>query len=516
MGTSILTLSPTRRRPGLSLQRSKQRLHGSLILPYSPSPIQKLPIELISYIFSLTVHGNCQRLDKIQHAIIISHVCARWRAVALSISHLWTTIVLTHPTTKVQISRTVTWLLRSRQSSLDIALDFRDPGWDWVETNHSFQWQNMENIVRLLLPHVSRWGALELLTDTWAPIFTFLWYTRHVQSAPALHTLSLSRCNAYLASKGQAFRPADLKTPVPWFNGGSALKSLRSVSLAGVHVDWAACGLRDLRELEFKYHAGDVMPSVAQFVEILNACPDLTRLSIVGWGPQFVAESADVEEYRSIIRLPKLTHLSIGIVDVDHTIDVLSLFDLPALEAFDLADTMSGLGIQEAEDVSRILEFLTAGQLSLPPTSSETSPRCVFPLQNLRSLELRGIHAQDVATARFIHACRSLECLSLVDMHCTTLDALRPTAPPYEPYKPVHPCPVLSQLYCVRMRAVASLLMDVLVDRLRAGGLALPSTTLDARGMESCFWPARQQQQALSAMGVDVILEGDLLDVLDI
>ena len=114
----------------------------------------------------------------------------------------------------------------------------------------------MEAVIRLLLPHVTRWQRFELLTDTWAPIFTFLWYTRRVESAPMLRSIALSRGNTYFAAEGQGFEPATLKQPVPLF-GDIALDNLREVSFAGVHVDWSKSALRNLVAFELKYHARD-------------------------------------------------------------------------------------------------------------------------------------------------------------------------------------------------------------------------------------------------------------------
>src|ERR1700691_3207131 len=249
----------------------------SLTLSRPPSPVHFLADELLSQIFVLVTHGSHDRYDAILYPIIISHISRRWREVALSTSTLWTSIILTHPSPWSQLSRTIAYLSRSRRRPLDLFLDFRDPSWNWQEDLHTFGWKHMENVIRLLSPHVSRWRNLELFTDTWSPIFTFLWYLRKVQSAPMLERLSLSRCNVYFAASGEIFRPAALKQPIPLFGGGEGLKRLQKVVLAGVHVDWSNSGLLDLVELELKYHAMDVMPSLSQFVTILTGCPDLER-----------------------------------------------------------------------------------------------------------------------------------------------------------------------------------------------------------------------------------------------
>jgi len=127
------------------------------------------------------------------------------------------------------------------------------------------------------LPHAHRWRRFELLTDTWAPIFIFLWYTKHVEveSAPLLEAVSLSWCNLYFAARGQVFRPISLRQPIQFLGG----VRLTSVSLVGVHINWNQPSLRNLTNLELKFHASDVMPNIQQFTAIPEACPSLRSIA---------------------------------------------------------------------------------------------------------------------------------------------------------------------------------------------------------------------------------------------
>ncbi|KAG1730419.1 uncharacterized protein EDB91DRAFT_786947 [Suillus paluster] len=235
-----------------------RHLHGTT----STSTIAAIPDELLSAIFHVATHDFHDCYDAIFQATTISHVCQHWRNVSLSTASLWTVIVLTFPTRRNQLFRTIDWLVRSRSRPLHLYMDFRDLAWNWDEASHCFGWKNMENVMRLILPHVHRWQKVELLTDTWAPIFTFLSYTSRIKSAPMLQDVILSRCNAFFAAKGELFRPSAMRQPVSWFGGGSAFHSLRRVSLAGVHVNWTNSGLSGLLELELKYHASEVMPTL--------------------------------------------------------------------------------------------------------------------------------------------------------------------------------------------------------------------------------------------------------------
>jgi hypothetical protein len=302
----------------------------------------------------------------------------------------------------------------------------------------------MAPVIQFLLIHVKRWCHFELLTDTWAPIFIFLWNTRHVEAAPLLRSLSLSRCNAYFASKGAVFQPVKLQDPIPLF-GGLALDALRDVSLVGVHLDWATSSLRNLTSLEFRYHASGVMPSLDQFLDILSGCLELRHLSIIGWGPQFqkIATEKNTQkicdpttEARKVIQLRHLVKFSFGFVDVNYAVKVLSLFEFPSIQNLTLEDVSFTLNPVEYQNATPILDWLAP--------KNEPRTVCGIPLNNILSLELDGIHASDAAFSRFFSAFPSLQKLGLFNVADLTLQVLHPSSDPCIH----HPCPNLRELEC--------------------------------------------------------------------
>ncbi|KIY50852.1 hypothetical protein FISHEDRAFT_38420, partial [Fistulina hepatica ATCC 64428] len=189
------------------------------------------------------------RYEAIVAVIYLSHVCSRWRSVALTTSALWTGIILTYPTSDEQQERSRTWIRRSRTAPVDIYLDVRDPTWDMDEYNHDVGHDEMIEILSIIGLAVHRWRSLTILADTWEPLHTFLTATERWHPHK-LESLTLWRCNEYLASKGQLFEPAALRAPVPLF-GGRRLNGLCDVHLNGVHVDWTQSPLHDLTSLEF-------------------------------------------------------------------------------------------------------------------------------------------------------------------------------------------------------------------------------------------------------------------------
>lgn len=445
------------RPPSIS---SPMRLFEALA-QYQLSPSRSLPNELLSYIFLLASHDYEDHYDAIVTPIRISHVCSHWRQVALLTGSLWTNLILAFPVSRPQLSKAITWLNRSQNYPIDILFDFRDPSWDWDEDSHRFRWQDMEAILRLFLSHVQRWRRFELLTDTWAPIFTFLWYTRKVESAPMLESLSLSRCNAYFATKQECFHPVKLKDPIPLF-GGLALEKLREVNLTGVHVDWSASKLRNLTSLNFKYHASDVMPTLDEFIATLSACPNLDQLSIIGWGPQFSTVSrGEGSVERNIddvlrksqwsIYLPHLTRLLFGLIDTDYAIRLLSLFRLPKLEEISFDDVTSGLDPLDRVDATPLLKWMLDNHDATHPGEAGNSDSLeTFPLSGIQTLYLHNIHADEDILSQLFYALRNVRFLALYSAPNGTLHALSPSHSPLECQQPLNPvpCPLLEHLEC--------------------------------------------------------------------
>ncbi|KAJ7585416.1 hypothetical protein C8J56DRAFT_862002 [Mycena floridula] len=416
-----------------------RRRYASFILPQSP--MDRVPNELWSTIFEFAVErdGTIQDVEPCSLPLAISHVSRRWRKIALATGSLWTNIILTFPTSPAQQTKAATWISRSRTYPLDIYLDFRDPDWAWDDEHaHAFRWQDMEIVLRFLLPHVKRWRRFDLLTDTWSPIFTFLWYSKQVTSAPKLEHLRLSRCNAFFADKNVVFFPSHLKRPVPLF-GGIELEALRHVSLVGVHVDWPQSALHNLLSLELKYHAKEVMPTLQTFVHIINSCPCLETLTILGWGPRFdVGNPHDDDKTAQLqysIILPRLTKLSFGFIDVEYAVRLLFMFSLPGLQHLSLEDISKSLGSTDLLDAAPILDRLVSTSTTRSRCDHTAEQQCdcgaaVFPLARVSKLEFRGIHASTEAFQRFFSAAASVADLSLFENGSGAFEALEPSSGP--------------------------------------------------------------------------------------
>ncbi|KAK0469298.1 uncharacterized protein EV420DRAFT_1258008 [Desarmillaria tabescens] len=384
-------------------------------------PIDKLPNELLAKIFYLAAMET--RHDSIPAPFIISQTCQRWRTVALSTSDLWKFISFNFPLSSIQYLRANSMLSRSPTFPLDLLMDFRDPSWDWEEEPHGFTSNGMRSVIRLLEPHINRLQDVDILLDTWAPMHTFLLETQKldVASLPALKRLSLSRCNAYFALKGQIFQPQHLRDPLPLF-GGIPLPGLNHLSLVGVHVDWsaAASSLSNLTSLELKYHAPDVLPTWKEFADLIAGSPDLRHLSVIGSCPGGAAGS-------TLISALMLSHFTLGFVDVDDAVQFVSSMHFPALESLSLEDIRNALDpFQAMQDASALLECFVR------VTNS------TIPLHGIRSLKLNEIYTtKEEALDSFFSILSSVTEMDLSES--IPLGAL-------EPSPGVVPCPLLRTL----------------------------------------------------------------------
>jgi hypothetical protein len=114
------------------------------------APIQALPVELLSSIFSLAIHdlghpNSPSTWESCRAPLALAAVSRKWRAVARNTPNLWTNICISldliqdvaaedndyYPVLNTQPVKS--YLELSRNQPLNILIDARDPEWDFVE-----------------------------------------------------------------------------------------------------------------------------------------------------------------------------------------------------------------------------------------------------------------------------------------------------------------------------------------------------------------------------------------------
>ncbi|TFK47400.1 hypothetical protein OE88DRAFT_802593 [Heliocybe sulcata] len=269
-------------------------------MKYSIAAIDRLPVELLSYVLVLGTQRQQTRRwyeldeDWDTHPYVndlpttAACVSSRWRQVALSTPDLWTSVCISLGDIRRHVidsswrdelpsersrfldtRRLDLYIIRSQLCPLDVLVDARDPQWDFMDPEgpqHQMHWNSflpadMRGALTYLLQSMSRWRSLMILTDTFAPMYAALQYLSDSQDAdqlsserppavaPILESLTLMRCNEY-AAYSPIFNPEDMRNPFYLPFGGrhergslfSHLPKLNRLILSGVHIDWSRVG----------------------------------------------------------------------------------------------------------------------------------------------------------------------------------------------------------------------------------------------------------------------------------
>ena len=437
-----------------NFQSEAAKRKAFLVPPTSGTPINGLPNELLSFIFTLGSGAEEQgdddygeeegdeedSMDSDEHEqrlpfkVLVSHVCRRWRTVAIETSMLWTFLDFAEGP---PFDKSRTWLERSKGCLLDIELDCTVDE-DYTNSNESDNREDTdayssddlvapedrvampggpapnktkENkslgrvspadlpVVRnLILPHVARWRVFELMVNDYQIMYGILSTLATIPEAPQLQVLRLFNYDDNGDYNYDHFRPPHLKRPFAPFCGRAP--NLLEVVLWGVHVDWEACAfLRGLRELKIEYHAKEVRPPYEIFFRILEGSPDLHILTLSASGPDGNPEDWPLD----VIELPSVKHLLLAFVDPSYASALMNRLVFPNLSTlaldFDTFDYSS---------------FLV--QLTRPPPNQRHS-LC----HDLVDLKISGMQCSSIALALFYAALPNLVSLNLNCYHLPRL-----------------------------------------------------------------------------------------------
>ncbi|KAE9393502.1 hypothetical protein BT96DRAFT_923995 [Gymnopus androsaceus JB14] len=491
-------------------------------------PIYSLPVELLSYIFVLGTHSLPDALedgrepqelppfnaDSVKTPLTYSAVCRHWRSVALGTAALWTSICITVGSVQTDIadqskslnlSHITSYLSLSRKCSLNILLDARDADWEFCEHEIAatsdfcdyippFSVNDMRAYLTLLLPHLSRWRSIDILTDTWAPMYTALGMLNEplmTRGAPLLESFTLMRCNDYISHSPQ-FQPSSMKSPELFSSAGfleppechRLLPRLRHLTLRGVHVEWSNLSRLlqpSLTSLELSSHSLDVRPTYSVFRDVLCACPELRSLVVNGSG--FVSEDKNLSLKtgahiinKSIVpvSLPLLEELTIGFRSAPEGCDMLTFIHAPNIRQLSLEDATHPGEVDDIE-ADEVLLLAAGYDLNHPSSCSRASfaQESSSPFPALQKLILTGVRAETDALRRVFTSLPHLQSLKFNAMP-RPMDAIHAMLPP--PAMPVYRrlvdprstssgfilCPSLSSSPCPKVQELS----------LRSGGLS--------------------------------------------
>ncbi|KAJ3554844.1 hypothetical protein NP233_g12339 [Leucocoprinus birnbaumii] len=322
--------------------------------------------------------------------VLVSHICKRWRSVALGTPALWTLLNFEKGT---PLDKHKAYIERAKNAPLDIIIDcttddydtdededpelvgyeseekdkelldclrrsidrsdsslptiFGDTNWytrpgldSNAQTSDIFspiQYQDytitdFSNVLDLIIPRVQQWRALSVSVSDYRWMYLLLARMHQCPSAENLDILELYHYDDN--DSAETFQPRHLVTPFTPFHGQAP--RLRHCVFWGVHLDWGKSleMLKDVEDIDLAYHAEDVRPSYRTFEAMIKS-PGLQTLSLSLSGPRG-GEDDWRNEGVETIQLPSLEGWIMRYHSPQYARSLLRFIDTPNLRSLNL------------------------------------------------------------------------------------------------------------------------------------------------------------------------------------
>ena len=344
-----------------------------------PSPIHRLPCELLASIFALGVFPSEEEEDPLMLPTLM-FVSRYWHDIAINTPTLWSKIRIGNHNSVEKAAR---MLARSKSVPLDIFIDFND--------RYNRQGSISDILVRamnLLAPSIRRWKSFHLSVPNRFQANTALSYC--TLQAPILRVFTVHVFHSM---------QEDLVSNPPntLFCGFTPV--LEACSLKSFHLDWDHSILKNLQVIKFDGYWNGSDPSTATILQILRACPDVRELALRNLSD--VSESRTTNSSADLIHLPHLTKISLYYSGSNRTLSVLDRISFPALERIDIG---------YLEDTGLFFDILHRQSLSALP---------------LRHLRVESAYFSEAKLVRLLQRLPNLRTLDLVDVEDLSSDVLK-------------------------------------------------------------------------------------------
>lgn len=308
----------------------------------SQSAIERTPPEIIHYIFSLG-SKSVSFGSSIPFPLLVSHVCGRWRDIALYSSGLWSTVVCTQSAPRFPILKLL--LERSQNHPLDLYFYFKFPK-GYVETyphrlsgfsgsrphcidseyeSTSYLTDSEKISKRLSLLTTSRYPRIRSFFVASTNYSYISLSIRSIPRGPNPHLSSFEIC--YVPGHEEISRWGTVNVPVNRDGVASRLKRLR---LRGVDLNWESTStyLTGLTTLELGGHKSSTWMSYGRLQTILRSNSSLETLILDHSCPLRIAEEWPEDE---VVELSNLTKLVLSKLRTEAAVALLARLKLPAV-----------------------------------------------------------------------------------------------------------------------------------------------------------------------------------------
>ena len=247
----------------------------------SLAPISRLPHETLAEIFSLlSFPADEYECVPYMKWICVTHVCHRWREIALCFPYLWNHIDFTGLT----LTGVTKILARAKMSPLKFEAHGITPS----------SKARFKAFGRHLEAHISHTRHLSISGNCRTVL------RRLVSPAPALVSLALT--------KSPYSYPCII--PDSLFNGTAPM--LRCLNLTGYCIGSKSPLLKGLQSLEIWIRPTQATPTFRDWLDALNEMSQLTTLVLGHVSPAVSVDNLLISEPQRTVTLPSLTHFNIG------------------------------------------------------------------------------------------------------------------------------------------------------------------------------------------------------------
>ncbi|KAF7797426.1 hypothetical protein EIP86_008621 [Pleurotus ostreatoroseus] len=357
--------------------------------------------------------------------VLASHVCKRWREVAIVNPSLWSVIEFRGGTEDLERSKV--YLERAKRAALtiyiDLAIDEADRDEEEEEILSTLEtarehdlYKDLDEFLHLIQPQYQCWRVLEVMVSHYLLMHLVLETLTACPGAPVLETLQLYLYDEHVDD--EHFHPAQYRQQDFVLLNGDVPRLTR-VALWGVHLNWTkSTFLSNLTELELAYHAMDVRPSFRDFLRILRTSPDLESLSLCQSGPagmpsdwldSVVGSGVDAEstsmgsEAPLSITLP-IVDLVLAFLPPDYLVALLDRISTPKVQSLaldfdngDYKDFLRRISSPGTDGKRSLLSGVTALKVSgIWVSDSEVISKAYAEMQNLNSININFAHVETI------------------------------------------------------------------------------------------------------------------------
>ncbi|KAI6112242.1 hypothetical protein EDD16DRAFT_1603704 [Pisolithus croceorrhizus] len=370
-----------------SVQAEKAMLNSRVAqLQSQKIPVNWLPAELLIQIFLVFVaEETTTRLPYNPAPVVISHICRKWRQLALTTSQLWSFI--SYRSSAVKLPPVQTFIDRS--GGAEITFSFVSSLDGVVQNALAVTESNTsEGLIQVLEPHFSRIRSITFecrFAASMLPVISALCNRKF----PKLRYLDLALCSQSLS----VTRPTSLPTnDVPNENETRTDGILTDLRLQQVPpARLPSYLLRNVRVLELSYlprrtaaaRPGLFIQSMSEMTQLLHHTPQLHELTIIGVTLSWDITRTDLQAVRllednipvNVVEIPSLRCLHWKYAHPKDIYPFLSLLVLPRLERLDLligqpptkrygASHLRGNHIHNQDSVTQTEPFLSVVTLN--------------------------------------------------------------------------------------------------------------------------------------------------------